>query len=180
MTRDSCERCLETGHRWSRGDSNPRPPARNEVAATGGPAVAQVKHGAGCSVNDRDSPWVTVLTGTWRARAGLLAESSDHHPSEVVRPCGSQRDSQADRPRWQWWWFSRACAVCGPSRLPPGRSASRPAALSKIIPRISRACDTKRMARTSQRFVSSARPSGALRCGDLLCQFRLTNQRMSV
>jgi len=26
----------------------------------------------------------------------------------------------------------------------------------------------------SQRIVSSARPSGALRCGDLLCQFRLT------
>ena len=32
------------------------------------------------------------------------------------------------------------------------------------------------MARTSQRIVSSARPSGALRCGDLLCQFRLTHQ----
>ena len=32
------------------------------------------------------------------------------------------------------------------------------------------------MARTSQRIVSSARPSGALRCGDLLCQFRLTYQ----
>jgi hypothetical protein len=32
------------------------------------------------------------------------------------------------------------------------------------------------MARTSQRFVSSARPSEALRCGDLPCQFRLTNQ----
>jgi hypothetical protein len=30
------------------------------------------------------------------------------------------------------------------------------------------------MARTSQRFVSSARPAGALRCGDLPCQFRLT------
>ena len=45
-----------------------------------------------------------------------------------------------------------------------------------IIPRISRARDSKRMARTSQRFVSSARPSGALRCGDLLCQFSLTNQ----
>ena len=34
----------------------------------------------------------------------------------------------------------------------------------------------QRMARTSQRIVSSARPSGALRCGDLLCQFRLTHQ----
>jgi hypothetical protein len=30
--------------------------------------------------------------------------------------------------------------------------------------------------RTSQRIVSSARPSGALRCGDLPRQFRLTNQ----
>ncbi len=46
-----------------------------EVAATGRPAAAQVKHSAGCSVNDRESPWVTLLTGTWRARARLLAAS---------------------------------------------------------------------------------------------------------
>ena len=32
------------------------------------------------------------------------------------------------------------------------------------------------MARTSQRFVSSARPSGALPCGGMPCQFSLTNQ----
>ena len=32
------------------------------------------------------------------------------------------------------------------------------------------------MACTSQRIVSSARPSGALRYGGLPCQFRLTNQ----
>ena len=35
------------------------------VAATGGPAAAQVKGAAGCSVNDRESPWVTLLAGTW-------------------------------------------------------------------------------------------------------------------
>jgi len=49
-----------------------------EVAATGGPAAAQVKRAAGCSVDDRESPCVTVLTGTWRARATLLATSPDH------------------------------------------------------------------------------------------------------
>jgi hypothetical protein len=35
-----------------------------EVDATGGPAAAQVKSTAGCSVSDRESPWVTLLTGT--------------------------------------------------------------------------------------------------------------------
>jgi hypothetical protein len=49
-----------------------------EVTATSGPAAAQVKRAAGCSVNDRESPWVTALTGTWRARARLLAGSPDH------------------------------------------------------------------------------------------------------
>jgi len=55
-----------------------------------------------------------------------------------------------------------------------------PVALSKIIPRISRAYDSKRIARTSQRFVSSARPSRALRGGDRLCQFRLTIKDVSL
>ena len=48
------------------------------MAATGGPAVAQVKRAAGCSVNDRESPWVTLLTGMWRARGGLMAASAEH------------------------------------------------------------------------------------------------------
>ena len=30
------------------------------------------------NVNDRESPWVTLLTGTWRARPGLLAASDEH------------------------------------------------------------------------------------------------------
>ena len=41
-----------------------------EVAAASRPAVAQAKSAAGCSVTDRESPWLTPLTGTWRARAG--------------------------------------------------------------------------------------------------------------
>ena len=44
-----------------------------EVAVPAGPAAAQVKSSAGCSVTDRESPWVTLLTGTWRAWAGPLA-----------------------------------------------------------------------------------------------------------
>ena len=43
-----------------------------EVAAPGGPAAAQVRHTADCPVNDRESPCVTLLTGTWRARRGSL------------------------------------------------------------------------------------------------------------
>jgi hypothetical protein len=34
-----------------------------------GPAAAQVKSNAGCPVNDRESPWATLVTGTWRARS---------------------------------------------------------------------------------------------------------------
>jgi hypothetical protein len=45
-----------------------------EVAATTGPAAAQVTSAACCSVNDRESPWVTFLTDTWRARrAGTVS-----------------------------------------------------------------------------------------------------------
>ena len=58
-----------------------------EVAATGGPAAARVKSTAGCSVNDRQSPWVTLLTGTWRARLGL----ADLPYSPAVYPRGQER-----------------------------------------------------------------------------------------
>jgi hypothetical protein len=43
------------------------------VAARGGPVAAQVKASGGCSVSDRESPWVTLLTGMRRARARHLA-----------------------------------------------------------------------------------------------------------
>jgi len=36
------------------------------VAAPAGPADAQVKGSDGWTVNDRESPSVTALTGTWR------------------------------------------------------------------------------------------------------------------
>ena len=45
----------------------PVPGALGGLAATGALAVAQVKRAAGCSVNDRQAPWVTFLAGTWRA-----------------------------------------------------------------------------------------------------------------
>jgi len=57
-----------------------------EVAAPAGPAVAQVKSTATCSVNDRESPWVTLLTGTWRAHAGLLAAPPDHTYVDTCQP----------------------------------------------------------------------------------------------
>jgi hypothetical protein len=60
--------------RWSQGDSNPGPPAC-KVAATAGPGAAQVKGSAGCSVNDRESPSVTLLTGTRRARLGQVCST---------------------------------------------------------------------------------------------------------
>ena len=34
-----------------------------EVAAASGPAIAQARSAAGCSVNDRESPWVTPPYG---------------------------------------------------------------------------------------------------------------------
>jgi hypothetical protein len=52
---------------------NPDPLLAKEMAAITGPAAAQVKRSAGCSVNDRESPWLTALTGTWRARPEPLA-----------------------------------------------------------------------------------------------------------
>jgi hypothetical protein len=46
--------------------------------------AAQVKSAAGCSVNDRESPCVTLRTGTWRARRQLLAAS----PVQLTRSHG--------------------------------------------------------------------------------------------
>jgi hypothetical protein len=53
------------------------------VAAPGGPAAAQVKSTAGCSVSDRESPWVTLLTGTWRAWSALMAASPDRRSEDT-------------------------------------------------------------------------------------------------
>jgi hypothetical protein len=53
-------------------DRGLEPLLAKEVTATAGPAATQVKGAAGCSVNDRESPWVTLFTGTWRARADGL------------------------------------------------------------------------------------------------------------
>jgi len=78
-----------------------------------------------------------------------------------------------------------AHAACGACRRRSGKANVEPEPEIEHLdpprcPRSSRvyphACDSRRMARISQRIVSSARPSGALRCGGRLCQFRLTNQ----
>ena len=71
----------------AKGTRTPDPLLAKEVAATGGPAAARVKSTAGCSVNDRQSPWVTLLTGTWRARLGL----ADLPYSPAVYPRGQER-----------------------------------------------------------------------------------------
>jgi NADPH:quinone reductase-like Zn-dependent oxidoreductase len=49
----------------------------------GGPAAAQVKGSGGRSVSDRESPWVTLLKGMWRARAWHLVASL--RPTTVPR-----------------------------------------------------------------------------------------------
>ena len=53
-------------------DRGLEPLLAKEVATPAGPAAAQLKGSAGCSVNDRESPWVTLLTGTRRPRRRLL------------------------------------------------------------------------------------------------------------
>jgi hypothetical protein len=53
------------------------PCLQREVAAANGPAATQVKSGAVCSVTDRESPWLTLLTGTWRARTSFRGRTSN-------------------------------------------------------------------------------------------------------
>ena len=69
----------------AKGTRTPDPLLAKEVTAPARPAAAQVRSAAGCSVNDRESPWVTLLTGTWRARVGLLAASPDHRSVDTMR-----------------------------------------------------------------------------------------------
>jgi hypothetical protein len=66
--------------------SNPDPLLAKEVTAPAGPAGAQVTSNAGCSVNDRESPWVTLLTGTCRARAGPLAADRSQRAAATRPP----------------------------------------------------------------------------------------------
>src|SRR5215475_2966583 len=60
-----------------------------EVVATGGPAAAQAKSNAGCPVSARESPYVTLVTGTRPARAegrgGLAHRAADGtYPRELA------------------------------------------------------------------------------------------------
>jgi hypothetical protein len=49
------------------------------------PAAAQVNRVAGCYVNERESPWVTLFTGTWRARLGPTASGCTAGPVMGLR-----------------------------------------------------------------------------------------------
>jgi len=69
-----------------------------EMAAIGGPAAAQAKSHAGCSVIDRESPWVTLLTGMRRARVRLLAALHDHRSVVMGGSSSCPRSLRASRP----------------------------------------------------------------------------------
>jgi hypothetical protein len=56
-----------------------------EVAVRGGPPAVQVKGSGGCSVSDPESPWVTLLTGMWRARPGIWLHGCVPRMSHAVR-----------------------------------------------------------------------------------------------
>src|SRR5215471_9017807 len=53
----------------------PTPLLAKEVAAAAVPVAVQVKSNAGCSVDDRESPWVALLTVTWGAWPWLVASA---------------------------------------------------------------------------------------------------------
>jgi hypothetical protein len=71
------------------------------------------------------------------------------HP-EVVRLCGSQRGSQADRPRWHWVMVFKIVRGSRSIAAPTSTFSISTRRVVQIIPRISRACDSKRMTHTSQ------------------------------
>ena len=56
------------------------------AATTAGPVAAQVKSNAGCPVNDRESPCVPLLTGTWGARPSLSSSPGHLIRSLMVAP----------------------------------------------------------------------------------------------
>ena len=120
-----------------------------------------------------DQPTSRYGTGRYAPRTALLANLCDEHRL-------GDRNLHVDAP------VSRS--VIGPGhrrRAPPpfsalvqvrpGRARTAP---DGTICHAARPVPISRSGRdrASQRFVSSARPSGALQYGDLLCQFRLTNQ----
>src|SRR5262245_20731300 len=80
----------------ARGNRTPDTLYAKKAPGTGGPAAAQVGRAAGCSVNDRESPWVAPLTGTWRARLGLA--DVFYSPPCVVGDPGLGRSRAPARP----------------------------------------------------------------------------------
>ena len=57
------------------------------VAATGGPAAAQLKSSAACYVNDRESPYATFLTARGGHRRGSCMPSPDHQIRRDLLAC---------------------------------------------------------------------------------------------
>jgi hypothetical protein len=67
----------------ARGTRTPDPLLAKEVDAPAGPAAAQFKCAAGCAVNNRESPCVTPLTGTGRARPPSRHADCSHRPRQA-------------------------------------------------------------------------------------------------
>jgi hypothetical protein len=88
-----------------------------EVAVPAGPAAAQARSAAGCSVTDRESPWVTLLTGTWRACSVSWMFPTRRPAGPRDRPRAVARSGAVVRDRVGWPGRSR----CGRSRGRGGR-----------------------------------------------------------
>jgi hypothetical protein len=87
------------------------------MAATDRPAAAHVKCRAACSVTDRESRWVTALTGTWRARSCWALTPASCSP--VEGPCsGGHLDIPAEPPESSF----EVCWPVGHLHEPVGRA----------------------------------------------------------
>jgi hypothetical protein len=100
--------------------STPDPLLAKEVTATGGPAAAQLKGTTRCTVNDRESPWVTALTDTWRARAGIRGWTAGPAGATLGLRLTNQPGLMC-APGWCFFIQTRgAQRACGPGGYLPG------------------------------------------------------------
>src|SRR5262245_1148671 len=163
----------------AKGTRTPDPLLAKEVAAAGRPAAAQAKNSTAYSVIDRESPWMTALTGTWRARTRLMAGSHDHlirSSGQAVqdRPGASPLwadvpgSSRRDRRRLASWQqpntlLPRHCLSLGSvghtaavycSRLPASqqRCTSYCESLSKLEPQLGVACRSVSMSKIERAY----------------------------
>jgi hypothetical protein len=75
-------------------DIDPDPLLAKEVAATSGPAATQVKSNAGCPVSARESPYVTLVTGTRRGSWCTDHVGGRRHCPESCRAAGGHSASR--------------------------------------------------------------------------------------